>query len=642
MNPSVVQARADYESRRWADAVAGFEAAGPLALDDVERLAWSRLWTLAPAADCLEAFEQLEAAAVRENNSSLAARAALEQTRIHSMLANDIMATTSWARGMEHLGDADAPGMALGQVYAALGRSVAGDLEGSVELAGEALSLARQHDDITAEALARWQLGSATALLGDLDAGLAEVDRAMTMAVTEAVHPLYAGMITCGVVMLCRTIGDWKRAQEWTDVADRYCTRESVCHYPGHCSVFRSELTRAAGDFEMAATEAITALDLAGDWARAWTGMAHHQHGEALLCQGQLETAREAFGRAAEYGVDPQPGQARLLLVEGNRAAALRTIRRTLEGKGTYVDAEALPVLATGVSIAVANDDLDAAQLWADRLRDLAERFRTPAVYARASQAAGEVALARADHTEAALGLREAVDGWTGLGAPHDAARARVELARALDGLGQHAEATIERDMAAAIFERLGAVLELDALRGPVDVDLAVERRTFSFTDIVGSSELLAAMGDEAWGQVLSTHDRHLRETLVDFGGTEVKHEGDGLFVAFESEVAAVGWAVAVQQRLARHRDEHGFAPQVRVGVHCGEARRYGDDYIGRCVHETARIANAATGGEILVSADTAAKLVDGAFEVSAPRLLDLKGFDEPYPVTAIGWTETP
>jgi len=108
--------------------------------------------------------------------------------------------------------------------------------------------------------------------------------------------------------------------------------------------------------------------------------------------------------------------------------------------------------------------------------------------------------------------------------------------------------------------------------------------------------------------------------------------------VAFADESDAVGWAVVVQQRLAEHREHHGFAPQVRIGVHCGDATHYGDDLIGRCVHETARIANAADGGEILVSHVTAEGL-DQSFRVRATRALELKGFDEPYEVLDIDWS---
>ena len=64
---------------------------------------------------------------------------------------------------------------------------------------------------------------------------------------------------------------------------------------------------------------------------------------------------------------------------------------------------------------------------------------------------------------------------------------------------------------------------------------------------------------------------------------------------------------------------------------------RYGSDLIGRCVHETARIANAAEGDEILVSADTAAAL-DTRFTVAGERLVPLKGFDEPHRVVEISW----
>jgi class 3 adenylate cyclase len=68
--------------------------------------------------------------------------------------------------------------------------------------------------------------------------------------------------------------------------------------------------------------------------------------------------------------------------------------------------------------------------------------------------------------------------------------------------------------------------------------------RTFLFTDIVSSTELVQAMGDEAWEQLLERHDEALRAAFGQHGGRVVSHTGDGFFVAFDDAPAAIGAAI--------------------------------------------------------------------------------------------------
>ena len=100
-----------------------------------------------------------------------------------------------------------------------------------------------------------------------------------------------------------------------------------------------------------------------------------------------------------------------------------------------------------------------------------------------------------------------------------------------------------------------------------------------------------------------------------------------GFFVSFESPEAALACAVAIQRKLAEHRQTAGFAPQVRIGVHAAAASQVGKSLAGKGVHEAARISGQANGGEIIASVETAAGT---AYTVSQPRTLTLKGISEP------------
>jgi len=156
------------------------------------------------------------------------------------------------------------------------------------------------------------------------------------------------------------------------------------------------------------------------------------------------------------------------------------------------------------------------------------------------------------------------------------------------------------------------------------------------FTDIVGSSNLVELLGDEAWDHLLRWHDHTLRDLFGRHAGEEINRLGDGFFVAFEGPEAAISCAVAVQQALTAHRQEHGFAPEVRIGIHAAEATHQDGDYQGHGVHRAARIGAAASGGEILVSRSTLGGLE--RFRCSPSRTIALKGFSDPVQVVAVEW----
>jgi class 3 adenylate cyclase len=159
--------------------------------------------------------------------------------------------------------------------------------------------------------------------------------------------------------------------------------------------------------------------------------------------------------------------------------------------------------------------------------------------------------------------------------------------------------------------------------------------KTFMFTDIEGSTNLVEALGDEAWHGVLRWHNDTLRALFAEHRGEEVVGTGDGFFVGFDSPDQALACAVAIQRRLAEHRRTAGFAPKVRIGVHASGATQAGKNFSGKGVHEAARIAAMADGDQILSSMATAA---DGRFPISEPRTVTLRGTSEPVEIVTVDW----
>jgi predicted ATPase/class 3 adenylate cyclase len=250
--------------------------------------------------------------------------------------------------------------------------------------------------------------------------------------------------------------------------------------------------------------------------------------------------------------------------------------------------------------------------------------------------------------------VQAAVGGLMGvaIGRGDAAAAARLAGARAVIAPGVKLPSYLERFATEArealgeeTFERLaaeGAALPLDEVLAPVVADGGHEaaRRTFVFTDIVSSTQLLELIGDAAWGALVAWHDRTLRRLFASHGGEEVDHAGDGFFVSFAAAEAAVACAVSVQRTLAEHRRSEGFAPEVRVGIHTADAERRADGgYHGIGVHTAARIAASAGGGEIAASLETARAA--GAAVGGEPRSLVLKGLSAPVTVVDLDWRES-
>jgi class 3 adenylate cyclase len=123
---------------------------------------------------------------------------------------------------------------------------------------------------------------------------------------------------------------------------------------------------------------------------------------------------------------------------------------------------------------------------------------------------------------------------------------------------------------------------------------------TLVFTDIEGSADLFQRLGDERAHAIVRNHDRLLNEAIRRHGGTEVKHQGDGVMAAFSSARRALRCAVEIQQALTEQNRAHPETPlHVRIGIHTSEVIAEDDDYFGAGVVLAARIARAAGGGEV-------------------------------------------
>jgi class 3 adenylate cyclase len=129
---------------------------------------------------------------------------------------------------------------------------------------------------------------------------------------------------------------------------------------------------------------------------------------------------------------------------------------------------------------------------------------------------------------------------------------------------------------------------------------------TVMFTDIVGSTERAAELGDARWRELLAAHQATVQRELARFRGREVKRLGDGSLATFD------GPARAIRCGRALTEGAHSLGLEVRVGIHSGEVELIEDDVGGIAVHIAARVGALAAPGEVLVSS-TVKDLVAGS-----------------------------
>jgi class 3 adenylate cyclase len=143
---------------------------------------------------------------------------------------------------------------------------------------------------------------------------------------------------------------------------------------------------------------------------------------------------------------------------------------------------------------------------------------------------------------------------------------------------------------------------------------------TVLFTDIVGSTEAAAALGDDEWRRALDRHDELVRRYVERYRGREIKSTGDGFLAAFDGPARAVRCAQAIAEAVT------ALGLQIRAGAHTGEVEVRGDDIGGLAVHIAARVAARASGGEVLASSTVKDLVAGSGISFTSRGAHELKG----------------
>jgi class 3 adenylate cyclase len=637
-------ARVALERHAWQEAFDGFTAADaetPLGGPDLEALAEAAFFTA--DVDVRERAYERAFKAHHDAGDPIRAAAVALGLAIDVWIQGRTSIASAWtaraARLLEGSEETYAHGyLAIARSFAAL---AAGRFEEALAQAEEGVRIGGRMTDPDLQAIALISLGRLKIGAGETEEGLALLEEATAAAANDELSPYLTGMTYCTMISACRDLNDYERASQWTEETERWCERSSVAGFPGVCRIHRAEIVALGGDLPRAKAELEQAAQELAKYKRfPPLGDGLYAIGEVKLRMGDLEGAEAALRDANAHGHTPQPAFAQILMARGDPGAALRSIDSELaETPDLWVRARLLP---THVEIALANGRLSSAATAAEELATILATHDTVAARARSRDAAGRVALAEGRPSDALRELRIATTAWREVGAPYEIARDRLVMAAAHEALDDHAAVDLELATARAEFERLGAPLDLAAADAAIAAlaqrraGPSQARKTFVFTDIVGSTALAELLGDEAWEQLLRWHDETLRRILSARGGEVVNSTGDGFFAAFDDATAAFTAAVEIQRVLAEHRRASGAAISVRIGLHTADASRRRNDYSGVGVNLAARVAAVAGGGEILA---TEVALAEADRPLDGSREVQLRGITAPVSVAVVAWS---
>ena len=466
---ALVRAREAYEGKAWGDAYRRLADA-----DERDSLGAEELDLLGTAA-YLTGRVKAAVAAWERAHRAFAERGALARAvRCAFWLGLTLVMRGEQARGGGWLGRAqrlaeesslDCAEQGYLRIPAALQALDRGDHAEAHTAFDEVIAIADRFGDPDLMALGKLGRGQALVTEGEARHGTEMLDEAMIAVPAGEVSGTPAGIIYCAVIIACRTIFDLRRAQEWTAALSRWCAaQQDLAPYRGQCLVHRSEIMQLHGEWAEAMDEVRRTCEhldgLPGDPA---IGMAFYQQAELLRLRGEFGRAEEAYRHASRSGHPIQPGLALLRLAQGRVEDARAAIRRVAEEAQGAV--ERAPVLAAHVEIALAAGDFEAARTATGQLGTIAADFDSPYLRAVVEYARGSVLLADGDAAAACTALHRAWVSWQELQAPYEAARVRLQRARACRQLNDHDTAGMELDAARWVFEQLGAAPALEEVR---------------------------------------------------------------------------------------------------------------------------------------------------------------------------------
>jgi serine/threonine protein kinase len=462
----VVEARQAHLRQEWQTAYEGFASAEgetELEPEDIQRYA-EAAWWIGRNDESISLRERAYAAFLTEGENEAAAYQAIQLAEaFYHRLATAV--SNGWAVRAEKLLTNRNEGPAHGYLTrfkAVVAFERDGDPERGLDIAEAVLKLGLRLGDRNLEVLGLQDKGRMLVSMGRIEEGLRLMDEAMVAAVGGELNAETTGRSYCNMLAVCDNIADYRRAGEWVEAAEKWCKSHSESAFPGVCRIYSAEVKWLQGSWESAAAGVQRAVKELSGFTDA-IGAAWYQLGEIELRAGSLEKAEEMFRKAHENGRTPIPGMARLHLIRGDFSAAIELLEDALS-PGRLGQLSRARLLPTSIEAMIAMKDHDRALEAIEELEATAALSRSVALEAAAAQARGALALSTNRTSEAVDNLQTAISKWCHLKMPYEAAGARVLLSQAQKRAGNKAAASLELESARSVFQRLGAVWDLQRL----------------------------------------------------------------------------------------------------------------------------------------------------------------------------------
>ena len=462
----------------------------------------------------IEAWERVHALGVEAGDPVAAADAAV-RVAMHLLLDTALMAPVrGWLARAERLleGREETPAHAWLAVVRTYERMLIGDVQGARQWSERAIEVGSKRD-AAACAVGRVAAARLRILDGDVAEGLALLDEVGVAAVSGDLDALSTGLVYCELVCALQGLAQYDVAEEWTDAMERWCRTNAIGSLHGRCRVHRAEILRLRGACDDAEREALVACEELRPYLRREMGWPLSELGRIRLRKGDIDGAEEALLAAHRAGWEPQPGLALVCLARGEHAAAAAAIRDALERPSRVpskelppdTELQRAPLLDAQVEIEIAGGDLERARAAAGELERVAARFQSKALVAGATLARGRVRLAEGDASDAERHCSQAARLWNEIGAPYEAAIARMVHAEALRAGGSEEHAVLELQAARTILDRIevaaGATTGTNVFRREGDYwSVVFGGRTVRVRDLKGMrylARLLAHPGRE-------------------------------------------------------------------------------------------------------------------------------------------------
>ncbi len=459
--------------RRWATALQLLDAAGPTGRSAaaLELRAEAAYGGGDPEAS-VAAWEDLYAMHLAAGDDVSAARAAA-MVAMYLMIDTGLMAPIrGWLRRAERLiADAgETPVHAVVAMVRTYERLWCGDMESAGANAVLAIELGTRHGIEPSVLIGR--VASARLLIfeGHTDEGLEILDDVALTLMSGVVDDMTSGMAYCELICAVQGLAMYERAGEWTQAMEHWRHDSAFGGFSGRCRVHRAEMFRLTGPCDRAEEEALEACEELRPWMRREFGWPLTELGNIRLRKGDLAGAEEAFIAAHANAWMPQPGLALLRLAQGDGAAAAALIADAIDHpfdvpskeRPPYGGLRLAPLLDAQVEIAVAVGDVATARRAADELSEIAASFSSAALAASAELGQGRAALAEGDAARSATHCERAAAAWIEIGAPFEAATARMVLGQARHLAGNVEGAGVEWQAARRAFDDFGAVRRAD------------------------------------------------------------------------------------------------------------------------------------------------------------------------------------